>query len=124
MHIKKETNQILKRIKWDYSISDDDITAVIRGEQEYAGHWNYNKLLIRMLETLSWYELLEIVGQEQLKEKLVPEILLKLRNSDMQAKYERIGKILRKEPVSFTRWNPEYCQKLRDSFFSNRWYST
>ena len=120
----KDRYHILKRINWDYAISSKDIEAVIKGEQEYAGHWNYDKLLIRMLETLSWYELLEIVGQEQLKKKLVPEILSKLRNSEIQAKYERIGKILRGESVPFTRWNPEYCQKLRDSFFSNRWYST
>jgi len=63
-NFKKDTNQILKRNNWDYSISTGDIVAVLRGDQEYAGHWNYNKLLIRMLETLSWYELLDLVGRE------------------------------------------------------------
>ncbi len=111
------TKKILKRINWDYAISNEDVEAVIKDKQEYAAHWNYNKIFVRMLETLSWYELLEIVGREQLKKKLVPEVLSKLRNAEIQAKYERLGKILRKESVSFTRWNPEYCKKNQGHLF-------
>ncbi len=101
--------QILKRINWNYNITNEDIETVMNCEQEYAGHRDYNNLLVRMFETLSWYELLEVFGKGELGNKLVPEILSKLRNSDMQEKYldtyryERIGKILQGESVLFAR---------------------
>ncbi len=44
---------------WDYNISVKEMFAVINGEKSHAGHWNPDDLLIRMLERLSWYDLLD-----------------------------------------------------------------
>ncbi|MBW1959585.1 MAG: hypothetical protein JRI63_13865 [Deltaproteobacteria bacterium] len=115
--------QCLKRINWDYNISEEDIYDVITGKKKHAGHWDYDKILIRMLERLRWYDLLDIIGPETLKEKLHPEILGKIRFPEKKKKYERLGKILRGEAVSFTKWSPEYREEIKDSLFSNRWYS-
>jgi len=114
----------LKRINWDYNIPIKDLFAVVKGERLRAGFWTRDKLLVRMLEKMSWYELLDFFSPEFLAEKLAPLFLNQLHNPEKRAKYERLGKILRGEPVSFTRWGAENLTAIRNTLFSNRWYST
>jgi len=118
-----EQYRCLKRLTWDYNIPVEDIYAVIRGEKSHAGHWDFDHLFVRMLERLRWYDLLDLIGRETIQEKLVPDVLQEIRSPEKREKYERLGKILRGEPVSFTKWGPEYRKKVRDTLFSNRWYS-
>ncbi|MCK5517409.1 MAG: hypothetical protein KAI39_11085, partial [Desulfobulbaceae bacterium] len=113
--------RILKRLVWDYTISIKDVYAVINGEKTHAGHWDFDHLFIRMLERLSWYELLDLLGRQTLEEKLVPEILCYLRSTEKKEKYERLGKILRGEIVSFTKWGAGYRNEVSNTLFSNRW---
>jgi len=122
--LTKEKKRCLKRINWDYNISVKDMFAVINGEKSHAGHWNQDDLLIRMLERLSWYELLDFFAPDVMAQKLSPDLLCRIHNKEKRAKYERLGKILRGEPVSFTKWGAEYSAESRDTLFSNRWYST
>lgn len=122
--ITPEQYRLLKRINWDYSIPVDDMFAVLNGEKPSAGHWNADDLLLRMLDKLSWYELLEFFTPETMADKLTPDILEKIHNKEKRTKYERLGKILRGEAVSFTKWGPEYRKECKDALFSNRWYST
>ena len=125
--MKKLTNKkyrSLTRINWDYNISIEDMFAVINGEKSHAGHWDHDALLIRMLERLSWYDLLDFFAPETIAQKLTPGLLYKIRNREKRAKYERLGKILRGETVSFTKWGAKYSAEIQDTLFSNRWYST
>ena len=73
---RQDAGKILQRITWDYAIPTENIEAVIRGKQKYAGYWDFDKILIWMIETLSWYELLALVGQERLKKNLSPRYCL------------------------------------------------
>jgi len=116
--------QCLQRISWDYNISADEIFAVICGEKVHAGHWGFDDLLVRMIEKLSWYDLLDFFPPEVLGQKLRPEIIQRVHNQERRAKYERLGKILRGEAVPFTKWGAEYRKQCQNTLFSNRWYSS
>ncbi len=107
----------LKRINWDYNISVEDMFAVIKGEKSCAGHWSQDDLLIRMLERLSWYDLLDFFTPDSMARKLSPDLLSRIHNEEKRAKYERLGKILRGETVSFTKWGAEFSAKSRDTLF-------
>ena len=122
--LTKRKIRCLKRINWDYTISIEDMFAVINGKKSQAGHWTREDLLLRMLERLSWYDLLDFFPPEKIAQKLRPPLLDKIHNEEKRAKYERLGKILRNEPVSFTKWGAGYSAECRDTLFSNRWYST
>jgi len=115
--------RILKRLTCDYNIPVEDIYALIRGEKSHAGHRDFDHLFIRMLERLRWYDLFDLLGRESIQKKLIPEILQQIHPSEKRKKYERLGKILRGELVSFTKWGSEYSQKIQDTLFSNRCYS-
>lgn len=114
----------LKRINWDYNISIEDMFAVINGEKSHAGHWTQDDLLIRMLERLNWYDLLDFFTPDVMAQKLTSNLLCRIRDNEKRAKYERLGKILRGETVSFTKWGAKYIAECKDTLFSNRWYST
>ncbi len=61
------TQKIIKRLLWDYHINPNDMLSVIRGDKEKCAHWDYNKILLRMLERLTWYDLLFMLGKEKLR---------------------------------------------------------
>ncbi len=124
IEMSSEQYRSLKRINWDYNIPVEDIFAVIKRERKKAGHWDFDSLLVRMLERLSWYDLLDFFDVEVLAEKLTPPLLNRIYNREKRAKYDRLGKILRGETVSFTKWGAEYSAECRDTLFSNRWYSS
>jgi len=123
-NITANQQQSLKRINWDYDISIEEMFSVICGEKISTGHWNQNDLLIRMIERLSWYDILDFFPPETLKNKLTSEVLYKIHNKEKRTKYERLGKILRGEAVSFTKWGSKYRAECKNTLFSNRWYST
>jgi hypothetical protein len=115
--------QCLKRITWDYNIPVEDMFAVIIGRESKAGHWNRDQIFLRMLEKLSWYDLLEFFTPEEIAGKLSPALLSNIHNVEKRAKYEHLGKILRGEPVSFTKWGPQFRKLCQDSLLSHRWNS-
>lgn len=122
--LSEDTYRILKRLNWDYEIPLDDIYAVITGERAHAGHCDFEPLFVRMLEQLSWHELLELLGREALTEYLTSDAISQVRLASLRDKNERLRNILRGNPLSFTKWDSGYREEVRDTLFSNRWYST
>ena len=120
----EDESKILKRIVWDYDISPKDIFLVIKGKKEKAGHFDFDKIFIRLLERTDWYSILDLVGIEKIKERLTPEIIERLRYPELKIKYERLRKILHGETVPFAEWGPEFSEKIKYKLFSNRWYSS
>ena len=120
----KRTGKIINRLLWDYTIDPEDVLSVIQGDKKKCAHWDYEKILLRMLERLSWYDLLFILGKQKIKKDLTLSIISKIHTKDQKKKYEFLHRILHQKPVSFTEWGPEFSERIRNTLFSNRWYST
>ena len=121
---KKDIKRILTQIIWDYNVKPDDLYLVLTGKKESAGPFTAEKIFIRMLERLSWYDLLDMVGIEYLRSNLTKELIGKIRFHDLKEKYEFIRKILQREAISFSGWSAEYRKKIESTLLSNRWYRT
>ncbi len=115
--------RILKLLFWDYIVDPAEAYEVLTGVRQLAGPFNRERLLIRMLERLPWYDLVEVLGIEGLKRDLTPEIIRKLRFPCLKERYEFVRKVLHGEPVSFTGWNPENRAKVGAALLSHRRYS-
>ena len=122
--MNKSTQTIIQKLLWDYDISAEEVVQVIQGEKKKCIHWDFEKLFIRMLEKLNWYDLLYFLGAERIKKELTIAHKEKIHNPSLKNYYERLRKILYGETVPFTKWGPEFSEKVKDSLFSNRWYST
>ena len=95
MHIG-ERQMILRQIMWDYSISPVDIEAVLKGEQDMAGHCNKQAIFVRMLESYSWFTILQLFSPIEIRAMLSDEVIKKLRFNTLRSQYEFIQKRLQK----------------------------
>ncbi|MBC8402695.1 MAG: hypothetical protein H8E14_14510 [Candidatus Marinimicrobia bacterium] len=120
--LSAKSNQIIKRLIWDYNIKPEAVYQVLIGERERVNHWDFEHIFLRSLERLGWYDLLNLLGEKRLKDKLTPDIIKQLRNPELRTKYERLYKILHQEPVSFAGWGAELRKQFQHTLFSDRWY--
>ncbi|WP_161595891.1 hypothetical protein [Deferribacter desulfuricans] len=119
----KAYEKLIKKIIWDYNISPKNLLDVIFKKKISYQHFTYEKLVLRALERLSYYDLLFLFGVDGLKEILSDKYLKQLRDKELRGKYERLRKILSGEPIPFSRWNPEYIKKTQNTLLFNRWNS-
>lgn len=120
----RRTESILNTINWDYNFSPEEIYNVILLKTEHCHHWDFEKIFIRLLERIFWYDLIYLFGVERLKKEITKSRIKKMYHPDLQKKYEQIRKILHGETVPFTEWGSEFNQRIKHTLFSNRWYST
>lgn len=121
---KKKILRLLKKIVWDYNTNMEDLYAVIFGKKEKAGHFDFERIFVRMLERLPWYDLLFIFDTDFLCENLTGQRLRKLRFPELRSKYEYVRKVLQKQPVPLSGWDTESRERVKHTLLSNRWYST
>ncbi len=119
---KANIQQVLQPLLWDYHIDPYDLFEVAVGHKERVGSFTQKTAFIRMLERLSWYDLIRVFGIEEITRLLTPDIIAQLRFPELRERYELVRKVLHGEPVSFSGWSAEYRQKIRHTLLSQRWY--
>ena len=119
---KAEIQKLLQPIIWDYHIVPYELYEVAIGQKERVGWFTQETALIRILERLSWYDLVKLFGIDTLTKLLTKEVISQIRFKALQEKYEFARKVLQGEPVSFSGWSPEYREKIQHTLLSNRWY--
>ena len=119
---KKAITAALTGIIWDYNVDLDELYEVLTRQRSKAGPFTLERLLVRMLERLSWYELLDALGLEYLRQNLTGEIIAKIRFKTLRGRYERISRFLSGHPVSLSGWDPEYREEVKHTLLSHRWH--
>ncbi|HSO88114.1 MAG TPA: hypothetical protein VLQ91_16300 [Draconibacterium sp.] len=89
-----ERNTLLNQILWDYNISAEDIDAVLHGEKKQAGHYNQEMIFLKILESYSWFTILQLFSPNQIKYLLTSQVISKLRSPSLRLKYEFVQKRL------------------------------
>ena len=89
-----ERIKILNQILWDYTISVEDIDAVLRGDLKQAGHYNQEMIFLKILESYSWFTILQLFSPDQIKSLLTSQVISKLRSPSLRRKYEFVQKRL------------------------------
>ncbi len=114
---------IMKHTVWDYDVDPGELFEVVVGKRARVGHLDAERVFLRMLERLSWYDLLDVLGLEGIRARLTPRVIGMLHSPDERERYEHIRRVLQKEPVPIPGWDPRYRKRVRDSVLSHRWYS-
>jgi hypothetical protein len=100
MEINK--NSIYQQLMWDYNLPTDKIDDLMSGKIERLGHYNQEMMFKKMIESLSWFVLLEVVGIEKVTQLLSDNVIEKLRSPALKDNYYYVKKRLQ-EIISDTR---------------------
>lgn len=91
---KEERHKIFRQLMWDYNISPVDIEAVLSGEGRSAGHYDKQAVFIKLLESFSWFTVVQLFSPEELRQLLSDDVIKKLRFKSLRIKYEFVQKRL------------------------------
>jgi len=117
---KEAVQSALKAIIWDYHVDPAELFEVIVGKRETAGPFNTERLFLRMLERLPWYELIDALGMKYIKDHLSEDVIKKIRFKTLRGRYETVRKVLSGDTLSFSGWDPEYREEIKHTLLSNR----
>lgn len=121
MLTKENIGKKIESVFWDYNIDPDELYQIVMEKKRGKGFLSKKYILKRILERLSWYEIIEIFGLDFLKKNLTAKIIFEIRNTTLKNRYEFIRIILQGETLSFTGWSVENRKRLKSSVLSNRW---
>ena len=79
---------------WDYSISPDQMEALLDGRIDKAGHYSREKLFAKILTGLPWYTILQLMPVNLIKQMLTDEVIGNLWPGSVQKQYEYVRKRL------------------------------
>lgn len=120
---REEIANKIKAAFWDYAIDADEIYLIALGKKASNSFFSKEKIFIRLIERLSWYELLDMFGKEILKMSLTKSIIAKIRDPEIRSKYESIRRILQGETLPASGWSDQNRKRLKASILSDRRYS-
>lgn len=121
---REEINKKIKSAFWDYNIDPDDIYLIALDKKIAGGIFSKEKILVRLIERLSWYELIDLFGKDYFKVNLNKQLINKIRNPGIRQRYEYIRQLLQGEVVSSAGWSDQNRKRLKASILSDRWYSS
>ena len=119
---RHERYELVKALNWDYQVNPEDLLAVVEGKIPNAGPFYAERLLVRSLERLTWYAVLNLWGLDRLLEIYKPGLLRRIRSSELRRRYEFLFRLLRNEPVSPPGWSAEMRRRIQRGILSHRWY--
>ena len=85
---------LYRQLAWDYNIPANDIKALIEGKNVFAGHYDRNDIFKKVIESYSWFTVLELYKVDQIHELLTEELINSLRTPSLHQKYAFIRKRL------------------------------
>jgi hypothetical protein len=80
-------DEIYRQIMWDYPIPKEDLEKLLSGETDHAGHYTPDTLFVKMLQSVSWFSIIKILGKENVLKLLTPENIKKLRFKSLQNQF-------------------------------------
>ena len=90
----EEQHHPLKKIFWDYEFSEEELQDLLHGKILRAGHLDITGLYSRLLSSLNWYAILELVGNDHLDQLLSDSVIGRLHSNDLKKKYAIAKRVL------------------------------
>lgn len=84
----------LKDLFWDYSFNEAELRSLLEGKVNKVSHLDKAGLYARILTSMRWYEIVDLVGKERLEELLDDEVLTKIYSKDLRRKFTIAKRIL------------------------------
>ena len=117
---KKEKEEIIRNLYWDYDIIPADVLKLIEHPNE-GDEAQLRRIFIRAFENLRWHELASLFGIDTVEKLCTNETREGLRKEARQ-RFDIAYAILRGEPTPSSRQDTENRKLALKPFLSNRRY--
>ena len=87
---QEHIRRLMKHVVWDYDVDPYELHEVVLGKRRKVGHFDRTRVFLRMLERLSWYDLLDLLTVDLLRDLLTPETIAEIRRRDVRERYEHV----------------------------------
>ena len=91
---QEEVKKYLKQAFWDRAVDTELLNRVLQKKIASFEGITLEKIYLRLLESYSWYTILDILSPECIDEILAEEIVSKIWNKPLQLKYKYAGTLL------------------------------
>ena len=92
--MEKYKEKIYRQLMWDYNISPEEIDKLVKGEAEFAGHYDINSFFRKMLESFPWFTIVKLFEMDTIRKLLTDKTINKLRTPSLKDKYFYVKKRL------------------------------
>ena len=121
---RQETLVHLNRLFWDKKLDPEKLFHVLLGREKEDSYVQKEKIFSRMLASLPWHLIVDMLGIDEVKNLLTKKVIDGLWPKSLREQYERIRKILHGEPVSPAKWGTPEARKYTFPVLSDRWYAS
>jgi hypothetical protein len=82
--------KLLSNLMWDYDIPAEKCLDLLLGKIPMVAHYTPESLFKKLLESYSWFTVLEIMPAESIKQLLSADLIEKLRTPKLRSRYDFI----------------------------------
>lgn len=94
------TRKNISEIFWDYKFSEDDLSDLLSGRISKLGYLDRDKLLIRMLNYLNWYDFIKFVPFNLFVQIVDKKFLEKINDKQLAQGLSFVNRYLHKKIIS------------------------
>ena len=91
---QEEVKKYLKQAFWDRAVDTELLNSVLQKKIASFEGITLEKIYLRLLESYSWYTILDIISSECIDEILADSIVSKIWNKPLRLKYKYAGALL------------------------------
>jgi hypothetical protein len=84
----------LTDVYWDADVDSEQLSRLLRGDIEQAGHIDRAGLFRRLLSTYDWYTLLTLIPPDRLREALSEDVVDHLYPASLKERYRYARHVL------------------------------
>jgi len=84
----------LSNLFWDYKFREEELQALLNGDLERVGHIDRYGLYARILTSMGWYQVIDLIPENKLEDALSEQVINKIRFKDLREKYHFAKRLL------------------------------
>src|SRR5882724_7222924 len=103
---RKRRARIIRRAFWDRKVEPSEIEEILTERRPPSGWLSAERIVIRLIESVTWYDVLDVLGLERARDLLSPTLIGKVRSKELRHRYEFTRRVLQGEALSVAGWDP------------------
>ncbi len=95
----RDNNNTISRVFWDYDFSEKELKDLLYGKITRLGFLDRDKLIIRMITYLNWYEFIQLVPFNLFQQIIDDKIIKKIKDNNIAKGLKFVNRFLHEQTI-------------------------